>query len=55
MKDDYRVKVVETHVDYVWVKAESAEQAELIAPGYACCEFEVVDYCEVVEGPNDDR
>ena len=39
MKKRYRVEVVEKHVDYVWVEAESEEEAEDKAPAEAHCEF----------------
>lgn len=44
----YRVKVTEKHSDYVWVDAESAEEAKRIAPEHAQCEFECLYDCEVV-------
>lgn len=49
MLKDYRVKVTEKHSDYVWVKAESAEQAKELALTIAECEFECVYDCEIVE------
>jgi hypothetical protein len=42
----YRVKVVEKHCDYVWVEAESASEAEDLAPKYAECEYELLYSCE---------
>ena len=44
----YRVKVTEKHSDYVWVDADSAEEAKELAPKYAQCEFECLYDCEVV-------
>ena len=46
---EYRVKVIEKHSDYVWVKADSAEEAKDKAPEHAECEYEVLYDCEVVE------
>lgn len=45
---EYQVKVTERHVDYVWIKANSREDAKSAAPGEACCEFECVCDCEVI-------
>lgn len=45
----YRVKVIEMHSDYVWVEAESAEEAKSMAPEIAECEYEALHDCEVVE------
>lgn len=44
----YRVKVTEVHSDYVWVEANSAEEAKDLAPQYAECQFECLYDCEVV-------
>lgn len=44
----YRVKVTEKHSDYVWVEADSAEEAKRLAPEEAQCEFECLYDCEVV-------
>ena len=46
---EYRVKVTEKHSDYVWVKAESKEEAEEMAIDESLCEFECVYDSEVVE------
>lgn len=46
---EYRVKVTEMHVDYVWVKANSAEEAKKLAPAHSECEFESLYECEIVE------
>ena len=35
----YRVEVTERHVEYVWVDAESEEEAEDKAVEFAECEF----------------
>ena len=39
---EYRVKVVEKHSDFVWVEADSKEEAEDKAIAEAHCEFESV-------------
>ena len=44
----YRVKVIEKHSDYVWVDADSAEEAKNIAIKEAECEFECVYDCEII-------
>jgi len=44
----YRVKVTEKYSDYVWVDAESAEEAKRLAPVESQCEFECLYDCEVV-------
>lgn len=44
----YRVKVTEKHSDFVWVEADSAEEAKDKAPAHAQCEFEVLYDCEIV-------
>ncbi len=44
----YRVKVTEKHCDYVWIEADSAEEAKRVAPQEANCEFECLYDCEVV-------
>jgi len=49
MNKKYRVKVTEKHVDYVWVEADSKEEAYNLAPAYAECEFDLLYDCEVVE------
>lgn len=38
----YRVKVAEKHSDYVWVKADSKEEAQDKAVSEANCQFECV-------------
>jgi len=45
---EYRVKVTEKHSDYVWVKANSKEEAEELAPQHAECEFESLYECLVL-------
>tara|TARA_R110002051_G_C8658701_1_gene488687 strand:- start:1021 stop:1182 length:162 start_codon:yes stop_codon:yes gene_type:complete len=42
MKCRFKVKVTEKHVDYVWVEAESASEAEDKAVEFAECQFECV-------------
>lgn len=49
MSKKYKVKVVEKHCDYVWVEADSAEEAEDKAISEAECMFELVYSSEVVE------
>lgn len=44
----YRVKVPEVHSDYVWIEAESADEAKELATEHAQCEFECLYDCEVV-------
>ena len=52
---EYKVKVTEIHTDFVWVKAESASEAEIKALEDSQCEFdyplssEVVEYNELEE------
>ena len=46
---EYRVKVTEKHSDYVWVKAESREEAKDKAVDFAACQYETLYDCEVVE------
>ena len=48
-KKQYRVKVTEMHVDYVWVTAESEKEARDLAPEFAECEFASTWDCEVVK------
>ena len=36
----FRIKVVEKHSDFVWVEAETAEEAEDKAHNFAECEYE---------------
>ena len=38
----FRVKVVEHHIDYVWITAETASEAEDMAPAEAECEYDVL-------------
>lgn len=42
----YRVKVTKLHCDYVWVEAESASEAEDLAPQFAECEHGLLYSCE---------
>lgn len=53
MRKKYRVKITEKHVDYVWVyvwvEADSREEACNLAPARAECEYELLWACEVVE------
>jgi hypothetical protein len=46
---EYRVKVTEKHSDFVWVKAESEQEALDGALALAECEFECLYDCEVFE------
>lgn len=46
---EYRIRVTEKHTDFVWVTAESAEQAKDAAQAVSECEFECVYDCEVIE------
>lgn len=48
MKKKYRVKVTEKHSDYVWVEADSREEAREAAVGESNCEFECVFDSEIV-------
>lgn len=45
----YRVKVIEKHSDYVWVTANSPEEAKDLAISLSCCEFECIYDCEIDE------
>lgn len=54
MANRYRVKVTEKHSDYVWVDAESEEEAMRLAPKYAHCEFECVYDCEIAGMDDED-
>ena len=45
---NYRVKVTEVHSDFVWVEADSKEEAEELAPAHAVCEYESTYDCELV-------
>lgn len=45
----YTVKVTEKHSDYIWVTADSAEEAKNKAVELADCEYECLYDCEVVE------
>ena len=49
MSKQYRVKVTEKHVDYVWVRADSREEACDLASAIAECEYDLLYDCEVVE------
>jgi len=49
----YRVKVVEIHTDYVWVEADSAQEAEQKAHEEAQCEYETL-YSSEVTGEMED-
>jgi hypothetical protein len=49
----YRVKVTEKHVDYVWVKANSPEEAKDLAMAESFCEFECVYDCEIMTEEDD--
>lgn len=44
----YMVKVTEMHSDYVWIEADSAEEAKELAPGHARCEYECLYACGVL-------
>ena len=44
----YRVKVTEKHSDYVWVDADTPEEAKALAPQHEECEFESLYDCEIV-------
>ena len=46
---EYRVKVTEKHCDYVWVKAESRDEALEKAPRLAECEYELLYDAEIME------
>ena len=48
MMKEYRVKVTEKHVDYVWVKAESSVEAKDRAHALSECEYDVLYDCEIV-------
>jgi len=43
----YRVKVTELHVDYVWVDADSKEEAEAKAHELSECEYYNLLECRV--------
>jgi hypothetical protein len=51
---EYRVKVTEKHSDYVWVEADSEEEALSKAPEHAQCEFECLYDCEITQGCDDE-
>ncbi len=38
----YRIQVQEIHEDYVWVEADSPEEAELKAHSVSECEFSIL-------------
>ena len=44
----YRVKVTERYSDYVWIEAESREEAKKAAVYESNCEFECVLDSEIV-------
>ena len=46
---EYRVKVTEKHCDYVWVKAESRDEALEKAARLAECEYELLYDGEIME------
>ncbi len=50
----YRVKVIEKHSDYVWVEADSEDEALNKAPEDAQCEFECLYDCEIVGHDEDE-
>jgi len=52
---DYRVKVTEKHIDFVWVKAKSEEEAKDLAPCHAECEFECLYDCEIIDKDDEDE
>ena len=45
----YRVKVTEMHSDFLWVYAETTQEAESKAIQYSDCMFECVEDAVVVE------
>ena len=49
MSKRYRVKVTEKYVDYVWVEANSREEACDLAPAKSDCMYDLLYDCEVVE------
>ena len=46
---NYRVKVIEEHVDYVWIKADSDDAAMDLAMAEANCEYSCVYDCVIVD------
>lgn len=48
-KKYYKVKVIERHVDILWVSTESQEEAKDIAHSDATCAFECVEDCIILE------
>ena len=48
MSKKYRVKVTEIHSDFVWIDAETEDEAREKAPSVAACEFERLLKCEIV-------
>jgi len=48
----YRVKVIEKHVDYVWVDANSEDEAKDLAPSSAECEYDCLYDAVVVRTEN---
>ena len=49
----YRVKVTEKHSDYVWVDANTQEEAKHKAIELAVCEFECFYDCEIADQTED--
>ncbi len=47
---EYRVKVTEEHIDYVWVEAESKAEALERAIHKSDCHFDCVSKAEIVDG-----
>jgi len=47
---EYRVKVTEEHIDYVWIEAESRSEALELAPNRSDCHFDCVSKSEIVDG-----
>ena len=47
-KKQYRVKVTEKHVDYVWVTASSRKEAEDSAIANSSCEYDCVYDAEII-------
>lgn len=46
---EYRVMVIERHIDYVWITAESKEEAESIAHNESQCDFHLLEEVVAVE------
>jgi len=45
----YKVRVVESHVDYVWIEAPTAREAADLAPALSECNYECLYDCEIVD------